>query len=434
MSEGVSLELGDGAVLAASPSHVARCRVSVIGLGYIGLPTAALLAEAGHDVIGCDTRPETVALVNEGRAAFREPDLDALLARAWTAGRLRAAAAPQPAAFHLIAVPTPFAAGHRPDLSHVEAAADSLAPVLRPGDTVILESTVPVGTTERLAARLASARPDLALPRRGLPTAPGAVHVAHCPERVMPGRTLRELVRNDRVIGGLGEGCARRAAELYRGVVRGELVLADCRMAELVKLAENAFRDVNIAFANELAGICGQFGLDVWQAIALANRHPRVEVLRPGAGVGGHCIAVDPWFLVDGAPERTPLIRAARAVNDATPRRIAAQVREAAGRFAAPRIACLGLAYKPDVEDLRESPALSVAAELAQAGLRVTVCDPFVAELPPALAGATLREAAAAVAEADIVAILVPHTPFRALDPALFRGKAVVDAVGLLAG
>jgi UDP-N-acetyl-D-mannosaminuronic acid dehydrogenase len=259
------------------------------------------------------------------------------------------------------------------------------------------------------------------------------VHVAHCPERVMPGRTLEELVRNDRVVGGLGADCAAHAAEVYRGLVQGGIVLADCRMAELVKLAENAFRDVNIAFANELAAICSVLDLDVRQAIALANRHPRVQVLSPGAGVGGHCIAVDPWFLAEAAPEQARLITAARAVNDATPRRIAALVREAASRFASPRVACLGLAYKADVGDLRESPALSVAAELLRDGLRVSVSDPFVAQLPATLSGASLRDAAAAVAEADVVVILVAHAAFSALDRALFNGKAVVDAVGMLA-
>ena len=398
--------------------------VCVHGLGYIGLPTAALLADAGREVIGCDINADLVARVNEGRAGFPEPGLDALLARAVASGRLRARSTPAPAAFHVIAVPTPFAAGHRPDLAAVEAATDALAPVLRAGDTVILESTVPVGTTQALAARIARHRPDL--------TVPGAVHVAHCPERVLPGRILHELVRNDRIVGGLTPACAEAAATLWRGVVQGELVLTEARMAELVKLAENAFRDVNIAFANELALVCERMGVDARQAIALANRHPRVQVLQPGAGVGGHCIAVDPWFLVAGAPAETRLIQAARAVNDAVPGRIAARLKAAAARFAAPRVACLGLAYKPDVADLRESPAVAIAAELLREGLDVIVADPFAAALPSALDGATRMEAAAAVACADIVAILVAHTPFRALDRALFGGKVVVDVVGAL--
>jgi UDP-N-acetyl-D-mannosaminuronic acid dehydrogenase len=399
--------------------------VCVHGLGHIGLPTAAMLAAAGHDVVGCDTNPAVVAQVSAGRAGVREPGLDALLARALRDGRLRAQPMPTPAAFHLIAVPTPCLAGQLPDLRCVEAAIDALAPLLRVGDTVILESTVPVGTTEALAARLRSLRPDL--------NVPGEVAIAYCPERVLPGRILDELVKNDRVVGGLTPACAAAAAGLYRGFVRGEVILADARMAELVKLAENAFRDVNIAFANELSLLCDRLGVDARRAIALANRHPRVDVLQPGAGVGGHCIPIDPWFLAAAAPEEARLIRTARAVNDDIPRRIAQRLRVAAARFDAPRIACLGLAYKPDVGDLRESPALAIVADLLRDGLDVILADPFVAALPASLHGAAWMDAAEAVAAADIVAILVAHTPYRALDPALFAGKVVLDPAGLLA-
>jgi UDP-N-acetyl-D-mannosaminuronic acid dehydrogenase len=405
--------------------------VCVHGLGHVGLPTAALLAEAGHLVTGCDTDPAVVARVNAGLAGFPEPGLDALLARVVAAGRLGAQHRPGEADFHLIAVPTPLGPDRRAGLTHVEAATDALAAVLRPGDTVILESTVPVGTTEALAARVAAARPDLAVPLRGGACAPGCVHLAHCPERVLPGRALAELVANDRVIGGLGAGCAEAAMALYRGVVQGALVAADCRMAELVKLAENAFRDVNIAFANELARVCERVGVAARDAIALANRHPRVEILQPGAGVGGHCIAVDPWFLAAAAPGETPLIQAARAVNDAVPGRVAARVRAAASGFARPRIACLGLAYKAEVGDLRESPALAIARELAEGGLAVIACDPFVASAPGL---AVMQDPAAAVAAADVVAILVPHGAFRALDHGIFAGRVVVDVAGVLAG
>jgi UDP-N-acetyl-D-mannosaminuronic acid dehydrogenase len=399
--------------------------VCVHGLGHVGLPVAALLAEAGHEVTGCDPRAEVVATVNAPRPGSPEPGLDALLARASASGRLSAHARPVAAAFHIIAVPTPLAAGHAPDLSHVHQAADAIAPLLRAGDTVILESTVPVGTTEALAARLAAARPGLAVP--------GAAHVAHCPERILPGRVLHELVHTDRVIGGLTPACAAAAAALYRDVARGALLPATARVAEMVKLAENAFRDVNIAFAHELAAIAERLSVDVRQVIALANRHPRVDILSPAAGVGGHCIAVDPWFLVAAAPAETPLIQAARAVNDAVPGRIVAQVKAAASGFAAPRVACLGLAYKPDVADLRESPAVAIAGELAQEGFAVSVADPFVTALPEALRSLPRMEAAAAIAAADVVAILVAHTPFRALDRKVFEGKVVVDAVGLLA-
>jgi UDP-N-acetyl-D-mannosaminuronic acid dehydrogenase len=399
--------------------------VCVHGLGHIGLPTAAMLAEAGHDVVGCDVNAAVVALVAAGRAVFPEPGLDALLVRAVQSGRLRAQTMPVPAAFHLIAVPTPCTAGQLPDLRCVEAATDALVPLLRVGDTVIVESTVPVGTTEALAARLRAARPDLRVP--------GEVAIAYCPERVLPGRILRELVENDRVVGGLTPGCAAAAAGLYRSFVRGEVILADARMAELVKLAENAFRDVNIAFANELSLLCDRLGVDARRAIALANRHPRVQVLQPGVGVGGHCIPIDPWFLASAAPEDARLIRAARAVNDDMPRRIAQRLRDAAARLDAPRIACLGLAYKPDVGDVRESPAVAIVSALLRDGLDVVVADPFVAALPPMLGGVAWMEAGEAVAAADIVAILVAHTPYRALDRALFEGKVVLDAVGLFA-
>lgn len=398
--------------------------VCVHGLGHVGLPLAALLAEAGHEVAGCDPCADRVAALQAVRGGSPEPGLDALLARAVGAGRLRAQARPVAAAFHIIAVPTPLAAGNAPDLHHVEQAADAIAPLLRAGDTVILESTVPVGTTEALATRLAAACQGLSVP--------GAVRVAHCPERVLPGRVLHELVHTDRVIGGLTPACTEAATALYRDVVRGALLPAPARVAEMVKLAENAFRDVNIAFANELAAIAARLGVDVREAIALANRHPRVAILSPGAGVGGHCIAVDPWFLAAAAPDAAPLIQAARAVNDAVPGRIVAQVKAAASGFVAPRIACLGLAYKPDVADLRESPAVAIVAELLREGFDVIVADPFAAALPSALAGGTRMEAAAAIAAADMVAILVAHTPFRALPAAAFAGKAVVDAVGLL--
>jgi UDP-N-acetyl-D-mannosaminuronic acid dehydrogenase len=398
--------------------------VCVSGLGHVGLPTAALLADAGCDVAGCDVAPGVVAGVNAGRAHIREDGLDALLARVVRAGRLRAVTAPVAAEFHLIAVPTPLAEGKRADLFAVWAACDAVARVLRKGDTVVLESTVPPGTTEALAARLSAARPGLAMPAPGRA---GEVCIAHVPERVLPGRALRELIENDRVIGGLGPDCAARAKDLYARFVRGALLGAEACMAEVVKLAENAFRDVNIAFANEMAAVCARLGVDAGEAIALANRHPRVNVLSPGIGVGGHCVAVDPWFLVHAAPEETPLIRAARAVNDAQPSRVAAAIRDACAGFAAPRVACLGLAYKPDVADCRESPAVAVVRELMREGLDVTASDPFVAAFP----GLAMRDAASAIAGADVVAILVAHTPFRALDRALFAEKVVVDPVGL---
>ncbi|MGK7865121.1 UDP-N-acetyl-D-mannosamine dehydrogenase [Falsiroseomonas sp. E2-1-a4] len=413
-------------------------RLCVMGLGYIGLPAAAMLASRGHQVVGCDTDPRVVAAVQAGQAHFREPDLDMLLAAALTTGRLMAQAVPAPAEVFVIAVPTPLGPGNRADLSCVEAATDAIAPLLRPGNLVILESTCPVGTTEALAARLATARPDLALPRRGKPAPPGCVHLAHCPERVLPGSMLRELVANDRIIGGLTPACAELARAVYAGFVTGQCWITDCRTAELAKLAENAFRDVNIAFANELAAICEAVEVDPWAAITLANRHPRVAILQPGAGVGGHCIAVDPWFLAEAAPDRSALIHAARGVNGAKPGQVAARIRALAACMTRPAIACLGLTYKADVEDLRASPALAIAEDLSRDGtLRLLCCDPLLPALPPSLAGrpdVALVGIEAALVQADILAILVPHAAFRALPPQVFADRAVVDAVGLLRG
>lgn len=410
-------------------------RVCVVGLGYIGLPTAAMLASRGHEVIGCDVSERVVQLVNSAQPHFREPDLDMLLAAAVQTGRLKAQRAPAEAEFHVIAVPTPFTDGHKPDLSCVEAAGISIAPVLRPGNTVILESTSPVGATEMLAARIRDARPDLAVPVFGEPSQPGGIHVAHCPERILPGSMVRELVENDRIIGGLGEDCADRALELYAGFVKGRTFLTDCRTAEFVKLVENSFRDVNIAFANELSLICEKLGIDVWRAIELANRHPRVHILRPGAGVGGHCIAVDPWFIVDSAPQEARLIRMAREVNNAKPRHVVARIIEHGRRFRAPVVACYGLTYKPDVDDLRASPAMEIVRELASSGeMEVLVCDPWVEKLPPGLEalGIALVDPETARRRADIVAFLVAHSKFRRFDNSLFLHKVVVDAVGLL--
>ena len=411
--------------------------VCVVGLGYVGLPTAAMLASRGHAVIGCDINERAVALINEGRAHFQEPDLQMLLAAAVQTGRLRAETRPAEADWFILAVPTPFRDGHRPDLSHVDAAADSIAPLLRRGNTVILESTSPVGTTERLARRFARARPDLSFPAYGESGADADIRIAHCPERILPGQTVRELVSNDRIIGGLSEDCAAAALALYEGFVTGQCLLTDCRTAEFVKLIENAYRDVNIAFANELSLICDRLGIDVWRAIELANRHPRVNILQPGAGVGGHCVAVDPWFIVDAAPETARLIRTAREVNDAKPRFLAERILALASRFRDPVVACYGLAYKPDVDDLRQSPAAEVVRRLAAAGAirRLLVVEPHVQELPQALreiGRVTLTDAETARRQADIVAFLVGHGRFRRMEKALFLDKVVVDAVGLM--
>ncbi|MGH7006167.1 MAG: UDP-N-acetyl-D-mannosamine dehydrogenase, partial [Alphaproteobacteria bacterium] len=357
-------------------------KVCVVGLGYIGLPTASTFASRGLDVTGVDINEHVVTKINDGHAHFSEPELDMLLSAAVTTGKLRATATPEPADAFIIAVPTPLNGHNAADMSFVDAAVESIAPVVQSGNLVILESTSPIGTTARIADRLSELRPELHFPtanHRG----PIDVHVAHCPERILPGHMVRELVENDRIIGGLSDDCAIRARDLYELFVRGECVLTDAATAELVKLTENAFRDVNIAFANELSVICDQLQLNVWNVIELANRHPRVDILNPGPGVGGHCISVDPWFIVESAPKAATLIRTAREVNGAKPDFVVDKVVAHADRFKSPIIACLGLTYKPDVDDLRESPALHIVTELARKRVgSLLVVEPQLEELP----------------------------------------------------
>lgn len=409
--------------------------ISVIGLGYVGLPTAATFASRGLRVIGVDTRAETVARINAGRAHFIEPDLDIVLRAVVTSDALRAVARPEPAEAFLIAVPTPIRADHSADMSFVESALASIAPVLKRGDLIIIESTCPVGTTARAARQLREARPDLSFPDDAPESSD--VLLAYCPERILPGHTLRELVDNARTFGGLDRRSALAARDLYSVFARGPQRITTAPAAELSKLVENAFRDVNVAFANELSVVCDAFGLDVWSVIELANLHPRVNVLSPGPGVGGHCIPVDPWFIHEALPDQTPLIRAAREVNDAKPAFVADRVAKVAARFREPTIALLGLSYKPNVDDLRDSPALRIARDLAErrAG-RLLVVEPHVEGLPAGLADAPGVFAAtleAAVAEADVVVILVAHNRFKGLNRGLLAQKVVIDTVGLLA-
>ena len=408
--------------------------VCVVGLGYIGLPTAATLASRGIDVIGVDINPRVVEAVNAAQTYFSEPDLDMLLRAATTLRKLRATAQPEPADAFVIAVPTPFREDRSPNLDYIDLAADAIAPVLVSGNVVILESTSPVGTTGRLADRLARLRPDLRFPPTRH-TEPLDVYVAHCPERVLPGRMVRELIENDRIVGGMTEACAEHAEAVYRVFLQAKVFRTDAATAELVKLVENASRDVNIAFANELSLICDQLGLNVWHVIELANRHPRVAILQPGPGVGGHCIAVDPWFIISSAPERTRLIRTAREVNDAKPKFVVSQIRERAERFKRPVVACLGLTYKPDVDDTRESPAIAIAAQLAHAGQdRILVADPNLTGLPEELAplpNVSFCETLEAVRQADIVALLVAHSLFRKIPREELMRRVVIDATGL---
>ena len=413
--------------------------IAIIGLGYVGLPTAALFASRRVRVIGVDVNERTVDTINAGNVHINEPELDMLVQAAVHAGMLRATTVPEPADAFLIAVPTPFQEEHRPDLDHVRAAVQSIAPVLSPGAIVILESTSPVGTTERVARWLAAARPDLRFPVAGDGGAVD-VHVAYCPERVLPGHVVRELVENDRIIGGLTPSCSQRAAEVYRICVAGRMHITDARTAEMCKLAENAYRDVNIAFANELSMICGSLGIPVREMIALANHHPRVKILQPGCGVGGHCVAVDPWFIVDAAPHEARLIRTAREVNDAKPRWVEAQIRRAIASLvkdgrdeSALVVALLGLAFKPNVADLRESPALQVALALSTpTTVRLLAVEPNIENLPPTLGNVELADLETAVGRADCVAVLVGHRDFAALSRQSLAGKQVLDFTGVL--
>lgn len=351
-------------------------------------------------------------------------------------GRLKAATRPAAADIFILAVPTPFKDGHEPDLAYVEAATRAVAPRLVPGNLVILESTSPVGTTEQVARWLAEERPELAIADRTRHRAEpaGTIRVAHCPERVLPGHIIHELVANDRIVGGIDAVSTVAAADFYRQFVVGEVLLTDSRTAELAKLAENTFRDVNIALANELSRICDQLGIDVRALIRLANHHPRVDILNPGPGVGGHCIAVDPWFVIHSAPEQSRLIRAAREVNTAQPETVVAKVRAEISRIRHPTIACFGLAYKADIDDLRESPAVEVALRLAQdGGGRILAVEPHIEALPTSLAAAGVRlcDAEEALAEADMVLGLVPHKVFRKLSRRTLQEKIVIDTCGL---
>jgi len=407
-------------------------RISVIGLGYIGLPTAATIASRGVQVIGVDVNAKAVNIISSGKAHFAEPDLDILLRSTISTKVLQAVTEPEEADAFLIAVPTPIAADHSADLSYVEKACRAIAKVLQPNNLVILESTSPIGTTEKICKWIAEERADLNLPNEHPDDAD--IYVAHCPERILPGRMVMELVQNDRIIGGMTEACAERAADLYRIFVQGDLHLTNAHTAELVKLMENAYRDVNIAFANEISIICEPFDIDPWEAIKLANHHPRVNILNPGPGVGGHCIAVDPWFLISGAPDDCRLMVAARQVNDRKPLVILDRVRHQVKRFREPVIACLGLAYKPDVDDMRESPALEIVEALARDGeARLVIVEPNLEQLPAELAdndSVKKVDLADAMEQADIILLLVGHKEFNKVDIRKIYERIVIDTVG----
>ena len=406
--------------------------VSVIGLGYIGLPTATLIANNGFQVYGMDPVKKVVETINQGKIHIVEPGLEELVKKAVSSGKLVADVCPHEADVFILAVPTPFKGEKMPDLSYVEAAAREIAPCLCEGNLVILESTSPVGTTEKVREWILNERPELSGKE---------LYFAHCPERVLPGKIVQELSANDRIIGGVDDASTKKTVEFYRHFVKGDLLETDARTAELSKLTENSFRDVNIAFANELSIVCEKLGINVWELIRLANRHPRVNILQPGPGVGGHCIAVDPWFIVDSAPAEARLIRTARQVNDNKPHYVMAKVfdsiKEVAGGTGTPKIACLGLAFKPDIDDLRESPALQIAAELAAASkAQILAVEPNVHELPQVLSGmknVVFMDYMEAIRQADIVLLLVDHKEFKAMDTVALQGKIVIDTRGIWA-
>jgi UDP-N-acetyl-D-mannosaminuronic acid dehydrogenase len=415
--------------------------VSIIGLGYIGLPTAAMFASHGVKVIGVDINQAAVDIINRGEIHIVEPGLETVVREAVAKGHLRASTTAEPADAFLIAVPTPFKGdNHEPDLSYIESACGMIAPVLKSGDLVILESTSPVGATEQMARWLAGHREDLSFPHQAGEASD--IRIAHCPERVLPGKVMEELISNDRVIGGATQKCAEMAVTLYKAFVKGECVIASSPgVAEMAKLTENSFRDVNIAFANELSLICDKMNLDVWELIRLANRHPRVNILQPGPGVGGHCIAVDPWFIVASAPDTAHLIRTAREVNDGKPEWVIDKVRAAVEAWAGKedgrqaqdaKIICYGLAFKPDIDDLRESPAVEIAMKLASAFPgQVKAVEPNVAQLPAKLGGVALAGLSDALCEGDVHIMLVDHREFRDVRPG--NGE-IVDARGVWVG
>ena len=394
--------------------------ICVVGLGYIGLPTASLLGTKGYQVYGVDTSAHVVDTINQGKIHIVEPDLDILVKSAVQAGNLSAGLQPKEADIFIIAVPTPFKGDHKPDMSYVENATCMIAPYVKPGNLVILESTSPVGTTDGVVAKiLKEAGHDV----------DKDVYVAHCPERVLPGRILVELVENDRIVGGVNEVSTQQAIAFYKTFVRGEVFATDSRTAEMTKLTENSFRDVNIAFANELSLICDKEGINVWNLISLANRHPRVNILNPGPGVGGHCIAVDPWFIVARAPEQARLIRTAREVNDHKPEWVISKVKASADKFKNPVIGCLGLSFKADVDDLRESPSVEIVHKLMKQNVgKILVSEPTLSKHPEF----DLLPYEEVIAKSDIVLLLVDHKQFRALKAADLKEKILIDTRGII--
>ncbi|GAV96146.1 UDP-N-acetyl-D-mannosamine dehydrogenase [Corynebacterium glutamicum] len=411
--------------------------VAFVGLGYIGLPTAVVLANSGVDVIGVDVKQENVERINRGEVTIVEPGLEDGLKSALESGKFRATTEMVHANAYIIAVPTPFTDDYNVDMKFIYSVAESLAPKLKGDELIILESTSPPKTTRRMAERILALRPDLIADGEPNPENKPVLYFAHCPERILPGKAMEELITNDRIIGGETEEATRRAKEIYASFCTGELLSTNAVTAEMAKLTENSFRDVNIAFANELSLICDNLGINVWELIELANHHPRVNILQPGPGVGGHCIAVDPWFIVAADPLNSRLIRTAREVNDGKPEWVVGKVAEAlSGYQAGAKIATLGLAFKADIDDLRESPALNITKELADRFHEHTILavEPNVGQLPAEFDGKdniTLTPYSQAIADADIVILLVDHQEFKGVSATQLKGKAIIDTKGL---
>ena len=420
--------------------------ISVVGLGYIGLPTAAMFASKEKKVIGVDVNQHSVDTINAGKIHIVEPELDVMVKKAVDGGFLRATTTPQPADAFLIAVPTPFLpikdqdSIPQPDLSYIKSAAKAVAKVLKKGDLVILESTSPVGATEQMSAWLAEERSDLSFPQTH--GEDSDIRIAHCPERVLPGHVVRELVENDRVIGGMTNKCSQASIEVYKTFVEGDCVVTNARTAEMAKLTENSSRDVSIAFANELSIICDKLDIDVWELINLANLHPRVNILQPGPGVGGHCIAVDPWFIISKNPDESRLIHTARQVNDHKPHWVIEKVKLAVAEFLSENqnktirdvtVACFGLAFKPNIDDLRESPALNITKELATLNFgKLLAVDPNIDDLPDRLKNdVELVSIESAIDSSDICVLLVDHFEFRLIDKNLLDKVIIIDTKGI---
>lgn len=411
--------------------------ICVFGLGYIGLPTAAMFAHHGANVIGVDVNPHAVETINQGKIHIVEPGLEAIVKQAVDNGKLKASLTPVHSDAYLIAVPTPFKGDdHEPDLSYIHAVSKALAPLLEKGDVVILESTSPVGATEKMVEWLAEERPDLTFPKYHEPENEADIFVAYCPERVLPGKVVEELISNDRIIGGMTKESTEKAQEVYRIFVEGDLLATNSRTAEMAKLTENASRDVSIAFANELSIISDKLDINVWELIELANHHPRVNILQPGAGVGGHCIAVDPWFIVNKNPDEAKIIRTAREINDYKPNWVIGKIKGEVDKLKKqgidkPTVALLGLAFKPDIDDLRESPAVNIAREMLDIeSVEVLLVEPNINKLPQSLTAGNLVELDSALEKADIIAILVGHEQFRQIE--FDTTRAIIDAVGIV--